>query len=180
VKACHGDAPSIRVAAYPRPTATLLSAVSAYLSHRGRPALNAAVISAPTKLCQPMPLAHDGLPVPATVYLSRRVLGDSFVRVASQLGVPFVMKALNSGGGRLNFLIASEADFQQKLADPACAQVALLAQRFIPDNGTFRLLVFGEDISVVMHRCGTGGTHLSNTEQGGHAPSSSRRPSMPQ
>ncbi|MGW2564313.1 ATP-grasp domain-containing protein [Streptomyces sp. NPDC001514] len=159
----------VQIASYPRPTATLLGCISAYLKHRRRPAVNAAAVNAPTKLYQLMVLAQDGLPVPATVHLPRRLLNDSFEDLANRLGLPFVLKAMNTGGGRLNFLIETEIDFLRYVEDPAHAKVAFLAQQFIPHNGTFRTLVFGRDVPILMHRCSTDGSHLTNTEQGGHA-----------
>ncbi|MFF8430711.1 RimK family alpha-L-glutamate ligase [Streptomyces sp. NPDC016566] len=159
----------IQIASYPRPTATLLSSISAYLEHRRRPPIKAAAISAPTKLYQLMVLAQDGLFVPTTLYLPRQLLHGSFAELADRLGLPFVLKAMNAQGGRLNFLIKSEIDFRHYVEDPAHANVAFLAQQFIPNNGTFRILVFGGDVSIVMHRCNTDGSHLTNTQQGGHA-----------
>ncbi|MEU4173191.1 hypothetical protein AB0F46_40900 [Streptomyces sp. NPDC026665] len=159
----------IHVAAYRRPTATLLSSITAYLEHRQRPAVHAAAISAPTKLYQLMVLAQNDLPVPTTVHMSRMLLSNSFAEVADRLGMPFVLKAVNASGGRMNFLIETEVDFLRYVEDPALAEVAFLAQEFIPNNGTFRALVFGKDVPIVMHRCNTDGTHLTNTERGGHA-----------
>ncbi|MFJ5035714.1 RimK family alpha-L-glutamate ligase [Streptomyces sp. NPDC088560] len=159
----------IQVAAYPRPTATLLSSISAYLEHRQRPPITAAAISAPTKLYQLMVLAQNALPVPATLHLSRRSLNRSFPQLADQLGLPFILKAMNARGGRLNFLIESELDFLRYTTDPDHVRTAFLAQQFIRNNGTFRVLVFGGDVPIVMHRCGTAASHVTNTEQGGHA-----------
>ncbi|TVZ75519.1 RimK family alpha-L-glutamate ligase [Streptomyces sp. BK340] len=159
----------VQVASYPRPTATLLSSVSAYLEHRKRPPIKAAAISAPTKLYQLMVLAQHRLPVPATFYLPRKLLHGSFPQLADRLGLPFILKAMNGQGGRLNFLIKTEIDFLRYVEDPAHAKTALLAQKFIPNNGTFRILVFGGDVPIVMHRCNTDGSHLTNTQQGGHA-----------
>jgi glutathione synthase/RimK-type ligase-like ATP-grasp enzyme len=116
-----------------------------------------------------MVLAQEGLPVPTTVHLPRRMLNDSFADIAGRLGLPFVLKAMNASGGRLNFLIETEIDFLRYVENPALAKVAFLAQQFIPNNGTFRTLVFGGDVPIVMHRCNTDGSHLTNTEQGGHA-----------
>lgn len=159
----------IQVIAYPRPTATLLSAISAYLDHWGRPPLDATGISAPTKLYQLMMLAQNGLPVPTTLYLPHNRRGSSFDSIAVRLGVPFVLKTMHGSGGRLNFLVNTETDFHRLIGDPAHERVTFLAQQFIPNNGTFRILVFGHDVPIVMHRCNTDGSHLTNTERGGHA-----------
>ncbi|MET8537666.1 hypothetical protein ABZV67_39410 [Streptomyces sp. NPDC005065] len=159
----------VQIASYPRPTATLLGPISAHLEHRQRPPVNAAAISAPTKLYQLMVLAQEGLPIPTTLYLPRRLLNGSFTDLADRLGLPFILKAMNAGGGRLNFLIETEIDFLRYVEDPVHAKIAFLAQQFIPNNGTFRTLVFDRDVPIVMHRCSTDGSHLANTEQGGHA-----------
>jgi glutathione synthase/RimK-type ligase-like ATP-grasp enzyme len=159
----------IQVASYPRPTAVLLSSISAYLEHRRRPAVNAAGISAPTKLYQLMTLAQGDLPVPPTIYLSRKLLHDSLPEIADGLGMPFVVKAISASGGRLNFLIESEVDFLWCVENAEHQNTAFLAQQFIPNNGTFRILMFGGEPHIIMHRCSTNGSHLTNTEQGGHA-----------
>ena len=159
----------VQIAAYPRPTGALLSAITAYLTHRQCPVVNMAGIAAPTKLYQLLRLAQDGVRVPVTVYLPRRLLDTSYEDLVHRLGVPFVLKAMNSSGGRLNYLICSERDFLLQILDPDQHRIGFLAQQFIPNNGTFRLLVLGGDAPIVMHRCSTDGTHLTNTERGGHA-----------
>ncbi len=159
----------VQIAAYPRPTGTLLSAITAYLADRQRPVVNMAQIGAPTKLYQLIRLAQDGLPVPLTFYLPRRLLNDAFEDLAERLCLPFVLKAMNASGGRLNYLIHNEQEFLLHLLDPDQKAVAFLAQQFIPNNGTFRLLVLGDQAPIVIHRCSTDGTHLTNTERGGHA-----------
>ncbi|MEW2426311.1 hypothetical protein AB0911_38365 [Streptomyces nigra] len=159
----------VQIASYPRPTATLLNSITAYLEHRNRPLVNAAPISAPTKLFQLLKFSQNGLAVPATRYMSRKLIGTSFGRLADDLGLPFVMKAMNASGGRLNFLIESEVDFLHYIHDPLYSGVAFLVQQFVPNNGTFRLLILNGQAAIIMHRCSTTGSHLTNTEQGGHA-----------
>src|SRR5579859_4627292 len=89
----------VQMAAYPRPTASLISAVSAYLEHHQVPAVNMAGIGVPTKLVQYVRFALAGLPVPATVYLAREDLARSFPALAQRLELPFVLKALSASGG---------------------------------------------------------------------------------
>ncbi|MFE5300699.1 RimK family alpha-L-glutamate ligase [Streptomyces sp. NPDC056632] len=159
----------IQIPSYPRPTATLLSAVSACLEARGRTGFADAGISAPTKLYQSVRLTLAGVPVPETHYLPRSVLRDRYRELADRLGVPFVLKALSASCGRFNYLVAGEGEFRSLVEEPCHAPLMFLAQRYIPNNGTFRLLVFGDDVPVVMHRCNTDGGHLTNTARGGHA-----------
>ncbi|MFD3998647.1 RimK family alpha-L-glutamate ligase [Streptomyces sp. NPDC058583] len=159
----------IQVASYPRPTATMLSSISVYLQHKNRFPINAGAISAPTKLYQLMVLAQNDLPVPPTRYLHQRLLKNSFTELADQLGIPFVLKAMNSSGGRLNYLIRTETDILRCTLDPAHTKVQFLAQQYIENNGVFRILILGGEAPIIMHRCNTDGTHLANTEQGGHA-----------
>lgn len=159
----------IQIASFPRPTATLLSAVSACLEARGRAGFTRAGISAPTKLYQSVRLSLAGVTVPETHYLPRSVLRNRYRDLSERLGVPFVLKALSGSCGRFNYLVAGEEEFRILLDDPAHARLLFLAQRYIPNNGTFRLLVFGDEVPVVMHRCNTDGGHLTNTARGGHA-----------
>ncbi|MEU8530475.1 hypothetical protein AB0C77_33540 [Streptomyces sp. NPDC048629] len=159
----------VQVAAYPRPTASLISALCAYLEGRGRPVVNIGHVAVPTKLYQLLRLAQAGVPVPPTVLFPRRLLHGSYEELRERLGHPFVVKALNSSGGRLNYLVRSETEFQLPLLDPTQERTLFVAQSYVPHNGTFRLLVMGGEAPIVMHRCSTDGTHLTNTEQGGHA-----------
>ncbi|MFD4322572.1 RimK family alpha-L-glutamate ligase [Streptomyces sp. NPDC058548] len=159
----------VQIAGFPRPTAALMNTISSYLAAQGRPLAGTFGIAAPTKLHQYVHLAQSGLPVPCTEFLPRHVLLGSFKLLAARLGLPFVLKAINSNGGRLNHLVHDELQFLRILTYPAHVSVLFLGQRYVPNNGTFRLLVLGDDVPIVMHRCATDGSHLTNTAQGGHA-----------
>ncbi|MER5889367.1 hypothetical protein ABT160_36560 [Streptomyces sp. NPDC001941] len=159
----------VQVASYPRPTATLMSAVNACLEATGAPTVASASIAAPTKLYQCVRLVLAGLPVPETHYLPTPFLRHHHDRLVRRLGSPFVLKAMTGSCGRHNFLVGDEESFRAVVDDPAHSGLLFLAQRFVPNNGTFRLLVFGDEVSVVMHRCNTDGGHLTNTARGAHA-----------
>lgn len=121
------------------------------------------------KLYQCVRLALPGVTVPETHHLPQSVLRDRYQKLVFRLGSPFVLKALTGSGGRFNYLVGGEEQFLSLVDDPDHARLAFLAQCFVPNNGTFRLLVFSDDVSVVMHRCNTDGGHLTNTSRGGHA-----------
>jgi glutathione synthase/RimK-type ligase-like ATP-grasp enzyme len=147
----------VQVAAYPRPTATLLNAIADYLRHRRVRAVNMAGVSAPTKLFQYVRFAQAGLPVPATVCLAPRLLVDSYQDLVERLGLPFVLKAIGANGGRYNHLIGNERDFGRRLgeSDDRCGRH--LVQEFIPSDTTLRLLVLGGGVRVATRQTGVGG-----------------------
>jgi glutathione synthase/RimK-type ligase-like ATP-grasp enzyme len=156
----------VQMAGYPRPTASLINGISEYLESRGVSAINMAGIGAPTKLVQYLRLAQAGLPVPRTVYLAPNLLRESYHDLARQLDLPFIIKALSASGGRYNYLVRTEADHHQCLVDAVRAGVSVLAQEFIPNDATYRLILFGRHIALAIRREWAPGTHLSNTAQG--------------
>jgi glutathione synthase/RimK-type ligase-like ATP-grasp enzyme len=157
----------VQVAAYPRPTAALIGAIGAYLEDRKVPAVNIAGIGVPTKLVQYVRFAQAGLPVPPTVYRSGPALAESFVDLAARLELPLVLKALSASNGRYNFLVSDEYQLRSHLEDPQHAGISLLAQRFVANDTTYRLLVLGDTVALAIRRQRAGDSHLSNTSQGG-------------
>lgn len=159
----------VQVAGYPRPTATLINAVTAYLRSYRVPIINANGVAAPTKLFHYLLLAQAGLPVPATVYLSPGLLERSYDSVVSEVGSPFVLKALSASGGRHNYLIIDQDAFSRQLLRFRHTNVRFLAQTFVANDSTYRLLVFGDEVRLAIRCTSRNGSHLTNTEQGGHA-----------
>jgi glutathione synthase/RimK-type ligase-like ATP-grasp enzyme len=158
----------VHIIEYPRPTATLISALADYLQIRKVPAVNVAGIGPPTKLFQYLRLAQAGLPVPMTVYRSPKLLASSYSELTEKLGLPFVLKAMSTSNGRFNYLISREDDLVQYLQNCPPAR-RFLAQEFIPNDVTIRLLVFGGKVSVAMQRTGTERLYPTNTARGGNA-----------
>jgi glutathione synthase/RimK-type ligase-like ATP-grasp enzyme len=158
----------VHMASYPRPTAALISAIVAYLEHHRVPAVNMAGIGVPTKLVQYVRFGLAGLPVPPTVYLARDALMESFPALAQRLDLPFVLKALSASGGRYNYLVGDERQFVGCLRDHERPELNFLAQRFVPNDTTYRLLVLGGMVGAVIRRTWARGTHLTNTAQGGY------------
>jgi hypothetical protein len=115
----------VQVAAYPRPTASLINAIGDYLNYHRVPAVNIAGIGAPTKLGQYVQFAQAGLPVPATVYFAKDALAGSYSVIEKQLDLPFVLKALSASGGRYNYLVRYESEFRDHLENPDNAAAGL-------------------------------------------------------
>lgn len=157
----------VQLASYPRPTASLISAMVAYLDYHDVPAINMTGIGVPTKLSQYVRFALAGLPVPPTVYLTRVALLESFPVLARELELPFVLKALGGTNGRHNYLISDEREFAERLSALECCAHTYLAQRLVPNDTTYRLLVLGGMSSVVVRRTWAPGSHLTNTSRGG-------------
>jgi RimK-like ATP-grasp domain len=146
----------VQACRYPPPTATLLTAIVAYLDARNVPTINLAGIGAPTKLLQYVRLAQAGLPVPGTSYLPPSLLGGSYPALAEQLGTPFVLKTVGAGGCARGTLIAGDADFAGSIGGLHTRRGVVLAQEFVPSDEALRLFVFGGEVRVAIRRDGLG------------------------
>jgi hypothetical protein len=157
----------VQVAGYPSGTAILLSALAEYLDYHRKSAINITSIGPPTKLTHCIRLTLAGLPVPATVSYPLSLLTQSYSALEDKFGLPFVLKAINASGGRFNHLITGEDDYHARLEQLGATR--LLAQEFIPNDSTLRLLVLGGHVSLAMRRINEQSLYLTNTEQGGQA-----------
>ncbi|MFI2648599.1 RimK family alpha-L-glutamate ligase [Micromonospora fulviviridis] len=146
----------VQVLTYQRPTATLLNAVADYLATKAVYACNTAGVAAPTKLFKYVRLANRGLSVPSTVYLPPQLLADAYRDLATQLELPFVMKTVTGGRGRMTHIVGSEDAFVERLRDREHARVGFLVQELVPPDGSYFVLVLGGHVSLAM-RCRDGG-----------------------
>ena len=140
----------VHVASFPKPTGTLLNAVTAYLRHHGVDAVNAEGIGAPTRLLQYVRFAQAGIPVPVTRYVPPRILAGVYPELAEQLGLPFVLTPLRGGAGRRDLLISDEASFAGALC--AADHANFMAREFIPADAVHHLLVLGREVSMIMRQ----------------------------
>ncbi len=121
-----------------------------------------------SKLSQYARLCHAGLPIPPTLFIPRSILSHSYEKIATSLGVPFILKAVDAKGGDANFLIADNNAFTDALKQ--YPDVEFVSQTFIPNASDLRVLVLGDTIELVIQRSRTDDTtHLNNTSQGGSA-----------
>ena len=123
-----------------------------------------------SKLYQYFRLRGDDLLVPLSIFLFPEPLQMSFTELKARLGLPFVLKDIHGNKGEHNYLVKDKRSF-----DAACRQAKkhdlyLIAQAFIPNDGDYRVLVFGSKISLVIYRQRqSDDTHLNNTSQGSKA-----------
>jgi glutathione synthase/RimK-type ligase-like ATP-grasp enzyme len=156
----------VQIMEYPRPTATLLTAIADYLQTRNVLAINVAGIGAPTKLFQYVRLAQAGLSVPMTAYRSPELLASSYDELAQKFGLPFILKSMSASGGRSNYLVSHEDDLINHLQSHPRAN-RFLVQEFIPNDTTIRFLVFGGQASIAMQLTGTESLYQTNMVQSG-------------
>lgn len=122
-----------------------------------------------TKLTQYVRLARYGMAVPDSIVLSSRRLEVAFDDMKAKLGVPFVLKDVAGERGESNYLIQNEAEFD------AIAQIAkkddalYVAQRFVKNDGDYRVIVLNKNVELVIERKASGASHLNNVSKGGAA-----------
>lgn len=103
------------------------------------------------KLGEYMRLALYGTPVPTTFCAYTKNLLALAPEVTEKLGSPFVCKEINADRGRKNFLLSSEAQLSETLENTDGNDIFVL-QKYIPNDGYMRALVFGVNIALAVKR----------------------------
>jgi glutathione synthase/RimK-type ligase-like ATP-grasp enzyme len=114
-----------------------------------------------SKLSQAATFFTAGLPSAQCVYASKSVLEGKH---ALPFLFPCIMKASFGAHGNDNHVIHSLEEAREIAANRP--GVSFILQRFVPNDGDFRILVAGRR-ELVIHRKASGDTHLNNTSQGG-------------
>lgn len=104
------------------------------------------------KLACSMMERRYNLPVPRTIYASHKHLAG-YINNTGALSYPFILKADRSKKGRNNYFIKTTDQLAKKLATRA--DMTLIAQEFINNDGVYRVLVFGGKISLIIKRSQT-------------------------
>ena len=84
-----------------------------------------------------------------------------------KLEYPIIVKAVRSDRGKNNYLVTSLEELEGVLAEQP--DTAFIAQKFIPNDGDYRIIVMGDRVRFIMHRVSSSDSHLNNTSQGGIA-----------
>jgi glutathione synthase/RimK-type ligase-like ATP-grasp enzyme len=150
----------------------ITAAIARYILAGGGRIVDDAVQNFPgmSKLYQYSILSHAGIRVPDSVFVVSSKLQDSYDIFVEELGLPFVLKGLHASRGALNVVIDSKRTFNKAVKEVHKNEAYVVAQKFIPNKGDYRVLVFGKQIYLVIHRVRKDDTtHLNNTSAGGTA-----------
>lgn len=99
-------------------------------------------------------LALNGISLPATICMDISYWNNNFKMLESVLGLPFIFKDNDGKKGRNNFLIKNKNDFRKALdvVTEQNQEIQMVAQRFIPNDGYYRIVVMGRRMAIAMYR----------------------------
>lgn len=117
------------------------------------------------KVTQYMLLHEAKVPIPKTLIGPSAYMLANYTRHGFTF--PLILKSVIGTRGQDNYLVRSAEAMQKIFADNP--DVAFVMQSFIPNEGDYRVLVMGGQVTMVIERKATGDTHLNNTSQGGMA-----------
>jgi glutathione synthase/RimK-type ligase-like ATP-grasp enzyme len=80
---------------------------------------------------------------------------------------PLVIKDVIGRKGQLNFIAHNEQEAIQVLTQHEHTQ--FIIQRYIENDGDYRVVVMGDEVELIILRRAVAGTHLNNTSQGAQA-----------
>lgn len=142
----------------------VLRAISSYGKHCGVRVINDySSLYNSSKLAQAVYFVEQELPVAQTVYVTPAVFSHSnHVPII----FPCVMKAVFGAHGHDNYVVHSLQEAQGVYdANPG---IRFVLQNFVPNDGDLRVLIIGNELSVIGRKA-QNGNHLNNTSQGGIA-----------
>lgn len=119
-----------------------------------------------TKFGETFYMALNGLPVPDSIYFaSAHMYVAQEQNVVDLLGSEFIFKATGGKKGADNYLVKNHAELED-IVQSTPDQI-FIAQKFIENDGDYRIINFGNELKIAIHRTRGEGTHLNNTSQGG-------------
>jgi glutathione synthase/RimK-type ligase-like ATP-grasp enzyme len=145
------------------------AALALYLSHKGIPYMDTlAQGMGVSKLVSGVRMWSAGLAVPASIYVRNTNKLTTLIEseTGSLVGERFIAKDIQGAKGKHNYLV-SVPELRQIVADNP--DVQFICQRFIPNDGDYRIGVYVDKARFIIKRRGSGDTHLNNTSMGGSA-----------
>jgi len=144
------------------------NALANFLLYNGIPFMDTSALGAVmSKISTTMKLWGNGISVPFTLYAHKH---DLLFKLLSDhrdsIGEKFILKDARGAKGKLNFL--TTADEALKIFDEY-PNVQFVAQRFVPNDGDYRVGVYVNKSRIVIKRTRSDTTHLNNTSAGGRA-----------
>ena len=145
-------------------------ALAHYLNDKGIQFMDKAIYYYPlnNKLAQYVRLAGSGINVPTSLFSDWRQDKKAYSTIKKEIGVPFIFKDIRESKGRSNFLVKNKKQFQKILRTNQAG--SFIAQKYIQNEGDYRMVLFGKRIELVIHRFNQSAkSHLNNTSAGGTA-----------
>ncbi len=145
------------------------AALAIYLQRRGVAFIDELPLGmGVSKLASAFRMWSSGLPVPATLYVRNpgKLLEAVRDRYGAFLGERFIVKDIVGAKGKHNFLINAE-ELAPLLAEHA--DLRFVCQKYIPNDGDYRLGYYIDGVGFVIKRVGSGQSHLNNISAGGSA-----------
>ncbi|MDX2776532.1 hypothetical protein PV379_04165 [Streptomyces caniscabiei] len=142
----------------------VVKAISAYANLHGIAVVNDySEFRNSSKLTQAVQFFLADMSVATSVFASKGVLEG---KIQLPFTFPCVMKANFGAHGNDNYLVKSIEEARDIASNNIGKNFVL--QRFVPNDGDYRILVAGNE-TLVIRRKAVGGSHLNNTSQGGAA-----------
>ncbi len=144
-------------------------ALATYLHFKGVPFIDSLSLNVGvSKLTTMFKLWSEGVAVPLTVYVRRNDRLKKFLASGwgDRLGATFIVKDIVGAKGKLNFL-SSFDEAQAILGD--YPDVHFMCQRFVVNDGDYRVGIYIEEPGFIIKRVGSGESHLNNVSAGGRA-----------
>ncbi|MDB5164968.1 MAG: hypothetical protein JWL89_594 [Candidatus Saccharibacteria bacterium] len=134
----------------------LSSSAAEYLRYKGRPFADQEFneYMSASKLSEYMRLSCYGLSVPVTFCASTPILRNRYKEITERIGLPFVLKEIRSDKGKFNYLITTKKEFDTILDEAPETQV-YCAQKYIPNDGFYRMYVMGKEVTLAIWRSAT-------------------------
>ncbi|MHB1865259.1 MAG: ATP-grasp domain-containing protein [Candidatus Saccharimonadales bacterium] len=148
----------------------LAATIGAYLNKRNVRFIDQATMYAQvsSKIYQYIVLSDNKILVPASVFMLRNRLKDSYPLLVHKLGLPFILKDIHGRMGKVNYLIKNRRTFDEVVKAAKDLNKQLVAQEYIPNVGDYRLLIFGDKVYLILYRRRVNNsTHLNNVSAGG-------------
>jgi glutathione synthase/RimK-type ligase-like ATP-grasp enzyme len=127
----------------------------------GHEALN---VLCTTKIGELVRMSDGSVPLPRTFMSSYAGTLHRFKQKDAPLSYPFIAKAADAFGGKMNYLVHNYQELKDALSTHK--EQFFVLQEFIPNEFDYRVLVMDGKISFVLKRARTGSSHLNNTSAG--------------
>lgn len=148
----------------------IASALAQHLKTKNVPFVDKAVANyyqSVNKLHQTILMQNIGVRVPKTIFMHSELLAKSYSYLQKQLGSPFILKGIHGRKGHDNYLIKDQKQFKKALN--SSKDSVMIAQQFIENNGDYRMLIFGQNLKLTIHRRAGTQTHINNISSGSKA-----------